>query len=116
MNYIQILENATYLPGKRVENEEIENRLGLERGYIYKRTGVKYRYFSEIEKIEELAVKAVKKILEKANVLKEEIGLIIVATTSTNKLMPGISNFIQREINIEKCICLDILAGCNRIY
>ena len=26
--------------------------------------------------------------------------------------MPGISYYIQEKLNIEKCICLDILAGC----
>lgn len=42
-----------------------------------------------------------------------KIGAIIVATTSTKKLMPGISNSVQKFLNIEKCICMDILAGCS---
>ena len=43
---------------------------------------------------------------------KIDIDLIITSTTTTNKLMPGISNYIQKELNIKKCICLDILSGC----
>ena len=38
--------------------------------------------------------------------------MIIVATTSTNMLMPGISYKIQEHFNIENCMCLDVLAGC----
>ena len=48
------------------------------------------------------------------NILKEkDIGLIITATTSTDKIMPGISNYIQKKLDIKSCICLDILAGCS---
>ena len=43
----------------------------------------------------------------------KDIGLILVATTSTKILMPSISNYIQKKLGIEKCICLDILAGCS---
>ena len=44
---------------------------------------------------------------------KQEIGLIITATTSTDMLMPGISNYVQKKLNLSPCICLDILAGCG---
>lgn len=39
--------------------------------------------------------------------------MIIVASTSTDKLMPGISYIVQKELQIKKCMCMDILAGCN---
>jgi 3-oxoacyl-[acyl-carrier-protein] synthase-3 len=39
--------------------------------------------------------------------------MIIVSTTSTDKIMPGISYLVQKELDIKNCMCLDILAGCN---
>ncbi len=42
----------------------------------------------------------------------QNIDMIIVATTSTNMLMPGISYKIQEHFNIENCMCIDVLAGC----
>ena len=42
-----------------------------------------------------------------------KIDMIIVATTSTNLLMPGISYEIQEHFDIKNCMCLDILAGCS---
>lgn len=36
-----------------------------------------------------------------------------MATTSTDRLMPGISFEIQKALEIENCMCLDILAGCS---
>lgn len=126
MNFIKIVETSTYLPKNIVENKQIEEKLNLEDGYIYKRTGIRKRYYatsctsSEMsstdtdttEKIEEMAKKAVQKIFDQ-NISKENIGLILVATTTSNKLMPGIANYIQKELQIDNCICLDILAGCS---
>lgn len=109
MNYIKITECAYYLPKRKVLNEEIENRLNLEKGYIYKRTGIKERYYAENETIEDMAIEATKKIKEKL----ENLGLIIVATTSSNNLMPGIANIVQKNLGIGNCICLDVLAGCS---
>lgn len=110
MNGIKILESKSYLPKKHMLNDELEKKFDLEKGYLKKRTGIEKRKYIINEKIEELALKAVEQISK--NKLKN-IDLIIVATTSTNILMPGISNYIQKKLGIEKCICLDILAGCG---
>ncbi len=58
-----------------------------------------------------MALEAVKDLQTKSEL--DGVGLIITATTTTNLLMPGISNYIQKELNLKKCICLDILAGCG---
>ena len=112
MNNIKILETGAYLPKIKTNNEKIEKKLNLEKGYIEKRTGIIERYYAE-ENIEELAINATKNLLEKNTRLRENIGLIIVATTSTNNLMPGISNIVQKKCMLNPCICLDILAGCS---
>ncbi len=112
MNYIKILASGKYLPKIKIKSETLESKFKLEKNYIYKRTGIKERYNIEEETIEEMAKNAVQDLLKK-NVTKENIGLIIVATTTTNCLMPGISNYIQKEFEIPPCICLDILAGCS---
>lgn len=112
MKNIQIVTNGIYFPKKQIANEELENRLHLEKGYIEKRTGIKKRYYAIEETIEDMALEAVKNALSKTEE-KENIGLIITATTSTNLLMPGISNYIQKTLQLPPCICLDILAGCG---
>ena len=112
MNYIRIKKSGKYLPKRKILNEEIEKELNLESGYIYKRTGIKERYYIENETIIEMAEKASEKIFEKG-ISKDNIGLIIVATTSSEYLMPGIANEVQKRLEIGPCICLDILAGCS---
>lgn len=136
MKSIKIIETGSYIPSAKVENCELEEKLKLENGYIIKRTGIKTRYYAKEETIEEMAKKAVDNLLDKINIrntietnnnklynqneleiktnrIIQEIGLIITATTSPNNIMPGISNEIQNKLHIEKCICLDVLAGCS---
>lgn len=110
---MRLVASSSYIPKRKVENKEIANKFNIEEEYIIKRTGIKQRYFAEDETIEEMAVKATQNLIKKVQIDAQEIGLIVVATTTSNKLMPGISNYIQKEIKIEKCICLDILAGCS---
>ena len=130
MKKIEIISSGSYLPKLEINNQQLEEKLKLEEGYIEKRTGIEKRYYAKEETIEEMAKKAVQNLLEKLEVeskldnlneldnsnLKEiiqQIGLIIVATTTPNYLMPGIANKIQKELQIENAICLDILAGCS---
>ena len=112
MRNIEIIANGKYLPKKEILSKDIEKKLNLEEGYIEKRTGIIKRYYVETEKTEDLAINATKNLFSK-EISKDNIGLIIVATTTTDKLMPGISNYVQKALNIDKCICLDILAGCS---
>ena len=113
MNYIKILATGSYLPKLKITNEELEKEYELEKGYIEKRTGIKRRFYSQNENISYMAIKAVNDLKTNYNFNTNEIDLIIVATTTPDQFMPGISNEIQKELNIEKCNCIDILAGCN---
>ena len=130
MKNIEIISSGSYLPKTEVDNRQLEKQLKLEEGYIEKRTGIEKRYYAKEETIEEMAKKAVQNLIENLEMqnksenldktdennrkeIIEQIGLIIVATTTPNYLMPGIANKIQKELNIKSAICLDILAGCS---
>lgn len=108
---IKIVDSKSYLPKQKILNSKIEEKFSLKEGYIYKRTGIKERYYVEDESIEEMAIEVAKKINEKNDL--SNLGLIIVATTSTKNLMPGIANEVQKSLKIKSCISLDILAGCS---
>ena len=113
MSSVSIVSTGAYLPNKAITNQELAKDLDLTEQEIVKKSGIEVRYKVEEESIEELAIKATKKLLEKTSLNPQEIGGIFVATTTTNRLMPGISFYIQKELKIEKAICLDILAGCS---
>ena len=110
---MRLVSCSSYLPEIKIENKEIANKFNIEEEYIVKRTGIRQRYFAKDETIEEMATIATQNLIKKIKIDVQEIGLIIVATTSTNRLMPGIANYVQKKINIKKCIAFDVLAGCS---
>ena len=113
MKNIEIVATGSYLPTNKVNNKSIANELKITEEFIYKRTGIKTRYYSANETIDKMAIKSVHNLIEKNSQIElNKIDMIIVATTSTNLLMPGISYKIQEHFDIQNCICLDILAGC----
>lgn len=113
MNNIKILATGSYIPKKEVNSEELEKEYKLEKGYIKKRTGIDKRYYVEDETIEDMSIRAVKNLISNIDFDIQQIGLIIVATTTPENFMPGIANEIQKELQIKRCNCIDILAGCN---
>lgn len=113
MNSIKILATGMYLPKEKIDNKYFNNKFNLEDNWIYQRTGIKTRYWSENEKIKDLAIKAVEDLIDKNNVDLEKIGLVVVASTNYEDTMPGVSFEIQKRFNIENCMCMDILAGCS---
>ena len=112
MKNIKIIANASYLPKNKIKNAELAEKLCVTEEFILQRTGIKSRYIACEETLEEMAICAAKRVLEKARWNKEEIGMIVVATTSTKSLMPSIAFKIQKALDIQNCNCMDILAGC----
>lgn len=113
MNSIKIIANGKYLPKNKIDNKYLAKELGIDEEYIYKRTGIQTRFYSKQEDIEDIAIKSVENLIQNnPNINIKETQMIVVATTSTDMLMPGISYKVQEKLGINKCICLDILAGC----
>lgn len=114
MNSLEIIGTGSYLPNHRIENKELEKKFEVQDNYIKKRTGILQRfYITQNETLEVLAINAVKNTLNNCKIDCQEIDMIIVASTSNDRFMPGISYLIQKEFGIKHCFCLDISAGCS---
>ncbi|MFR2534889.1 MAG: 3-oxoacyl-ACP synthase III family protein [Clostridia bacterium] len=113
MKSVTILSTGSYLPKVKMENVAFAKALNVTEEYLIQRTGIRTRYFVKDETMCTMATKAAQKAIEKANIPIEEIDLIIVATTTTKQLMPGISYLVQKQLGIKQTMCLDVLAGCS---
>jgi len=51
MNSIKIISTSKYLPNNRVENSFFNEKFNLDDDWIFKRTGIKNRYFTKEENI-----------------------------------------------------------------
>ena len=60
MKNIEIISSGSYLPKLEINNQQLEEKLKLEEGYIEKRTGIEKRYYAKEETIEEMAKKQYK--------------------------------------------------------
>ena len=95
MRGVKILGIGHYCPENIVTNKDLESVVETTDEWIIKRTGIKERRISSGEGTVDLAYKAAINALNNSNCSKDDIDLIIVATTSPDKLMPSTACSIQ---------------------
>ncbi len=113
MKSVKIVGSGTYLPKQVIDNDYFNNKFSLKDDWIYKRTGIRKRYWEDEKNVTQMAVAAVKNAINKYNIDVQQIDCIIACSTTTDKIMPGVSFEIQKELDIKKCMCIDLLAGCS---
>ena len=113
MYYAQILGTGSYLPAKRVSNDDLAKRIDTSDEWITTRTGIKARHLAaDNEKTSDLAVQAALKALEDAEIPAQEIDLIIVATATPDMQFPATATIVQHKLGIEGCPAFDVQAVC----
>ncbi|SKA65767.1 3-oxoacyl-[acyl-carrier-protein] synthase-3 [Eubacterium uniforme] len=111
---IKILATGRAVPKKKLTNFDFEKIVETSDEWIYTRTGIKSRYLCEEESCNSLAVEAAKKALEKSGIDKDQIGIIITATSSGDYVFPSVSAMIQKELEIDSNVnCFDLSAACT---
>ena len=111
--YAQILGTGSYLPAKRVSNDDLAKRIDTSDEWITTRTGIKARHLAaDNEKTSDLAVQAALKALEDAKIPAQEIDLIIVATATPDMQFPATATIVQHKLGIEGCPAIDVQAVC----
>lgn len=111
--YAQILGTGSYLPAKRVSNDDLAKRIDTSDEWITTRTGIKARHLAaDNEKTSDLAVQAALKALGDAKIPAQEIDLIIVATATPDMQFPATATIVQHKLGIEGCPAFDVQAVC----
>lgn len=102
------------LPKKMLDNKYFESILDTSDQWITERTGIKVRYFSsEDEAASDLAYPACLEAIEKANIDKNSIELIIVTTVTPDYFFPTTACVLQNKLGIKPTAAFDLLAGCT---
>lgn len=113
MQYAKILGTGSYLPAKRVSNEDLAKFVDTSDEWISTRTGIKNRHIAaDNEKTSDLAVHAAKAALADAGVNAAEIDLIIVATATPDMQFPATATMVQHKLGIGGCPAFDVQAVC----
>ncbi|MBB3195148.1 beta-ketoacyl-ACP synthase III [Roseateles terrae] len=117
--FSRILGTGSFLPGDRVSNQALADRLakdGIETSHdwIVERTGIHARHFAGPDTTSsDLALPAARAALEAAGVSAEEIDLIIVATSTPDMVFPSTACLLQQKLGIHGCPAFDVQAVCS---
>jgi 3-oxoacyl-[acyl-carrier-protein] synthase-3 len=114
MIYSKIIGTGSYLPEKILNNRDLEKMFETTDEWITTRTGIKERHIvSAHQYTSDLAVEAAKKAIEASGINANKIDLIIVATTTPDKIFPSTACIVQTKLGLSLCPAFDIQAVCS---
>jgi|TARA_B110000908_G_scaffold97358_1_gene114947 3-oxoacyl-[acyl-carrier-protein] synthase-3 len=111
----RIAGTGSYLPTKILSNKDLETMVDTTDEWIFTRTGIRQRHISSSDEMtSDLAAHAAKKAIASAGINAADIDLIIVATTTPDKVFPSVATMVQQKLGISNnCPALDMQAVCS---
>jgi 3-oxoacyl-[acyl-carrier-protein] synthase-3 len=105
---------GTSLPATVVENGPIAARIGVTDEWIVKRTGIHSRHvLAPGERLADLAAEAGRAALEEAGVAAEDVELVLVATTTSDELLPNAAPLVAHALGAVRAGAVDLGAACT---
>ena len=114
MSYARIAGTGSYLPEKTLTNADLEKMVDTSDEWIRSRTGIEERHVAaDGEYTVDLAEKAARKAMQAAGKSKDDIDLIIVGTTTADRVFPSTACLLQKRLDIHGCAAFDVQAVCT---
>ena len=114
MKYSKITGTGSYLPEKIVTNGDLEKILDTSDQWIRERTGLcERRVAHEGDTSADMAVVAGQRALKAAGIHPEEVGLLVVGTTTPDLVFPSTACLLQARLGLPDCGAMDVNAACS---
>jgi len=114
MKFSKIIGVGGYLPKNILSNKDLELKLDTTDDWITARTGIKKRHIADKDELSsDLALEASLLAVKDADININQIDLIIVATTTPDKIFPSTACILQSKLGIKDCPAFDIQAVCS---
>ncbi len=114
MKFSKIIGTGSYLPEKIVTNADLEKILDTSDQWIQERTGIRERRIAhENETSTDMGEAAAQMAMDAAGVNPEEIGLLVVGTTTPDLVFPSTACLIQSRLGLPDCGAMDVNAACS---
>lgn len=114
MTYSRIIGTGSYLPENIVTNADMEKIVDTTDEWIRSRTGIEQRHIAADDEFTvDLAEKAALNAMEMAGKKAEDIDLIIVATTTPDRIFPSTACLLQQRLENHGCAAFDVQAVCT---
>lgn len=102
-----------YVPDEILDNKFFEKTLETNDEWIRTRTGIQERRRLQNGATSDLATAAAIDLMEKHNVIPDEIDAIIVATVTPDMFFPATACLVQDKIGAKKAWGYDLSAACS---
>lgn len=103
-----ICGTGSYIPHYTMDNNAIANLVETSDEWIRERTGVVRRHIVTEETTVSMASEAGRRALANAGVSAQELDLILVATISSNVLLPCTACEVQKDLGAGNATCFDL--------
>lgn len=114
MTFSRIAGTGSYLPEKILTNADLEHMVDTTDEWIFTRTGIRERHIvADDQFTSDLALYAARNAIDSAGIQASDIDLIIVATTTPDKIFPSTAAILQHKLDIAGCPAFDIQAVCS---
>ena len=114
MIYPRIAGTGSSLPDRIVTNSELARSVETSDTWIRERTGIRQRHIvDEAESTCDLAERATRRALESAQVDPSALDLIVVGTTTPDRIYPSTACRLQARLGAGGCTAFDVQAVCT---
>jgi len=105
---------GTYVPPRVLSNADLEKMVDTTNEWILERVGIRERHIADKGvAASDLAVAAVKNLLESHPFDLQEVDLIVVGTVTPDMMYPSTACLVQHKLGIENTWGFDVSAGCS---
>lgn len=112
--YAQIVGWGKYVPSQVLTNDDLAKMVDTSDDWIRARTGIVERRIADPrETTSTMSIKAAQAALQVADVIPEQLDLIIVTTATPDYLFPATACLVQDALGARRAGAFDLLAGCS---
>jgi len=105
---------GTYVPPRVLSNADLEKMVDTTSEWILERVGIRERHIADKGvAASDLAVAAVKNLIESHPFDLQEVDLIVVGTVTPDMMYPSTACLVQHKLGIENTWGFDVSAGCS---
>ena len=111
---VKIAGLSTFVPPKLLTNDDLEQLVDTNNEWILQRTGIKQRHIVEAGvATSDLAREAALGAMQQAGVTADQIGFIVVGTTTPDTIFPSTACLLQHKIGAVNAWGFDLGAACS---
>jgi 3-oxoacyl-[acyl-carrier-protein] synthase-3 len=114
LRYVKISGLSTYVPPKVLSNADLEKLVETSNEWILQRTGIRERHIAEPGvATSDLAKEAALGAIRQAGISPDQLGFIVVGTTTPDTIFPSTACMLQHKIGAKRAWGFDLGAACS---